>query len=66
VLGALILEPTQLWLNLQQSNSYESEIIFGVLFLAVILFLPRGVVPTGSEYITRWGARWRRRREDAS
>jgi branched-chain amino acid transport system permease protein len=65
VIGALILEPTQLWLNLQQSNSYESEILFGALFLVVILFLPRGVVPTGSEYITKWRARWRRSREDA-
>jgi branched-chain amino acid transport system permease protein len=65
VLGALILEPTQLWLNLQQSNSYESEIVFGAVFLAVIMFLPRGVVPTGAEYITKWRARWRRSHEDA-
>ena len=64
VVGALILEPTQLWLNLQQSNSYESEIIFGALFLVVILFLPRGILPTGGEYATKWQARWRRRRED--
>src|SRR5215469_2772642 len=59
VLGALILEPTQLWLGLQQSNSYEFEIVFGVLFLVVILFLPRGALPTGSEYVTKWRARWR-------
>jgi len=65
VLGALILEPTQLWLNLQQSNSYESEILFGVLFLAVIMFLPRGLLPTGAEYVTKWRARWRQSREDA-
>jgi len=65
VLGALILEPTQLWLNLQQSNSYESEILFGALFLAVILFLPRGAVPTGAEYLTKWRARWRQSHEDA-
>jgi branched-chain amino acid transport system permease protein len=65
VLGALILEPTQLWLNLQQSNSYESDILFGALFLVVILFMPRGLVPTGAEYITKWRARWRQGREDA-
>ncbi len=64
VLGALILEPAQLYLNLQQSNGYESEILFGVLFLLVILFLPRGVVPTAAEYVTKGRARWRRRRED--
>jgi branched-chain amino acid transport system permease protein len=66
VLGALILEPSQLWLNLQQTSGYESEILFGALFLVVILFLPRGVLPTGSEYATKWRARWRRSRGDAS
>jgi branched-chain amino acid transport system permease protein len=65
VLGALILEPAQLYLNLQQSNGYESEILFGALFLVVILFLPRGVLPTGSEYLTKARARWRRGREDS-
>jgi branched-chain amino acid transport system permease protein len=52
VLGALILEPTQMYLNLQQSNGYESEILFGALFLVVILFLPRGVLPTAGEWLT--------------
>ncbi len=57
VLGALVLEPAQLYLNLQQSNGYESEILFGALFLVVILFLPRGVLPTAAEYSS--GGRWR-------
>jgi branched-chain amino acid transport system permease protein len=61
VLGALILEPAQLWLNLQEANNYESEILFGALFLVVILFLPRGVIPTGGEYITTIRA-WLQRR----
>jgi branched-chain amino acid transport system permease protein len=65
VLGALILEPTQLYLNLQQSNGYESEILFGALFLLVILFLPRGALPTASEYLTKGRARFRRGRADA-
>jgi branched-chain amino acid transport system permease protein len=52
VLGALILEPTQLYLNLQYTNSYTSEILFGALFLVVILFLPRGVLPTAGEWVT--------------
>jgi branched-chain amino acid transport system permease protein len=52
VLGALILEPTQQYLYLQQSNGYESEILFGALFLVVILFLPRGVLPTAGEWLT--------------
>jgi len=61
VLGALVLEPAQLYLNLQQSNGYESEILFGALFLVVILFLPRGVLPTGAEYV-KAGTAWRSRR----
>jgi branched-chain amino acid transport system permease protein len=63
VLGALVLEPTESWLNLEQANSYGSEILFGLLFLAVILFLPRGVLPTGSEYLTRLRSRLARARE---
>jgi branched-chain amino acid transport system permease protein len=62
VLGALILEPTQMWLNLQESNEYTAEILFGALFLVVILFLPRGVLPTGGEYLTAGRAWWQRRR----
>jgi branched-chain amino acid transport system permease protein len=62
VLGALVLEPTQLWLNLQESNGYTAEILFGALFLVVILFLPRGVLPTAAEYVTAGRARLTRRR----
>jgi branched-chain amino acid transport system permease protein len=61
VLGALVLEPTQLWLTLQESG-YQSEILFGVVFLAVILFLPRGVLPTAGEYLVSAKARLSRRR----
>ena len=45
VLGALILEPLQQQLTLQFTNGYLSEILLGALFLLVILFLPRGLVP---------------------
>ncbi len=61
VLGAIVLEPGQLYLNLQLTNDYLSEILLGALFLVVILFLPRGVVPTGGELLTAQRARWRRR-----
>ncbi len=52
VLGALVLEPVQLYLNLRLTNDYLSEILLGVLFLAIILFMPRGVLPTGGEFLT--------------
>ena len=67
VLGALMLEPTQQYLNLQQANGYESEILFGALFLVVILFLPRGVLPTarGVRHQVAGARRGAARREDS-
>ncbi len=53
VLGALIIEPGQLYLNTVFTNAYLSEILLGVLFLVVVLFMPRGIIPTGAEWITR-------------
>ena len=66
VLGALIIEPAQQYLTLQYTNEYLSEILLGVLFLAVILGLPRGVIPTGAELITKLRARRRAARERAA
>jgi branched-chain amino acid transport system permease protein len=57
VLGALILEPAQQYLTLHYNNSYLGEIIWGALFLLVILFLPRGIIPTARERLAAWGAR---------
>ena len=51
-LGALIIEPGTLWLNTQPqfSGGYLSQILLGVVFLFVILVLPRGIIPTGGEW----------------
>ncbi len=65
VLGALILEPAQQWFALEEANSYGSEILFGLLFLVIILFLPRGVLPTGEEYLTA-GRAWLTRRRSGT
>jgi branched-chain amino acid transport system permease protein len=59
LLGALVIEPAQQWLTLQYTNEYLSEILLGALFLAVILGLPRGVIPTGAEKIASLRARRR-------
>jgi branched-chain amino acid transport system permease protein len=59
LLGALVIEPAQQYLTLQYTNEYLSEILLGALFLVVILGLPRGVIPTGAEQISRLRA-WRR------
>ena len=65
MLGALILEPLQQWDAITFTNGYVAEISLGVIFLAVILFLPRGIIPTGKEFLTRWQAIRARRGQPA-
>jgi branched-chain amino acid transport system permease protein len=61
VLGALIIEPLSLWLNTQPqfSGGDLSEILLGAIFLVVVLFMPRGIIPTSTELITRLRTRGR-------
>ncbi|HVB44768.1 MAG TPA: branched-chain amino acid ABC transporter permease [Streptosporangiaceae bacterium] len=65
LLGALIIEPVQYYLNFQINNGYLSQIVLGALFLLVILFLPRGLVPTVGEKASSWRARRESRALDA-
>ena len=46
ILGALILETTQQYFTLQYGASGYYLIVYGGLLLAVILLLPRGIIPT--------------------
>jgi branched-chain amino acid transport system permease protein len=59
IIGALIIEPGQLYLTIKYTNGYASEILLGVLFLLIVLFVPRGIVPTGGEWIRRLRTRGR-------
>jgi branched-chain amino acid transport system permease protein len=60
VLGALVIETLTLWLNTQPAfTGSVSEIMLGAIFLLVVLFLPRGIIPTGGELITRFRTRGR-------
>ena len=61
VLGALIIEPLTLWLNTQPQLGGGSlnEILLGAVFLVVVLFVPRGIIPTGGEWITKLRTRGR-------
>ncbi len=61
VLGALLLEPTRLYFTQQATDAYLYLILYGALFLVVILILPRGIIPTLAEKITDWRARRRGR-----
>jgi len=57
VLGALIIEPGQLYLTVRFTNGYLSEILLGALFLVAVLLMPRGIIPTGGEWIRRLTSR---------
>ena len=66
VVGALIIESAQQYLTTTVTNDYLSEILLGALFLAVILLLPRGVIPTAAEKLGSWQARRGARRDEAT
>ena len=51
ILGALILEPAQQYFTLQYGTNGYYLVIYGSLFLVIMLLLPRGIVPTLRE---RW------------
>jgi ABC-type branched-subunit amino acid transport system ATPase component/ABC-type branched-subunit amino acid transport system permease subunit len=57
VLGAFIIE----WLNETSNNEFSGGnarlLIFGGLLVLVVLFLPRGIIPTANHWIERWRAR---------
>ncbi len=55
VLGALLVEPAQQYFTMQFSKNGYYLIVYGALFLVIILLLPEGIVPTLSRY-------WRKRR----
>jgi len=59
VIGALLVEPGRLYLTTKYTNGYLGEILLGALLLAVVLFLPRGIVPTGGEWIRKLRTRGR-------
>jgi ABC-type branched-subunit amino acid transport system permease subunit len=56
IIGALILEPTQRYFTMQFSAGGYYLIIYGALFLAIILLLPEGIVPTLNKYWLKWNA----------
>jgi branched-chain amino acid transport system permease protein len=53
LLGAMVLESLQQYLTQTFSSSATYLIAYGVLFLAVILILPRGVVPGVAAWLER-------------
>jgi branched-chain amino acid transport system permease protein len=62
VVGALLLEPAQQYITLQFTTGYLGQIVLGGLFLLVVLFIPRGLLPTAAERLSAAHAWWSRRR----
>jgi branched-chain amino acid transport system permease protein len=61
IFGALLLEPYLGYAQFQVSNAYVAEGVLGALFLVVIIFLPRGILPTVGEKLTALRASRQRR-----
>ncbi len=59
LLGALVLEASQQYLTVTFSNSSLYLILFGALFLIVIMFMPQGVVVYLRDRVTRRAERER-------
>jgi branched-chain amino acid transport system permease protein len=53
LLGALVLESLQQYFTVHYGASQAYLIIYGALFLVVVLLLPRGVIPSVEELIAR-------------
>ncbi len=64
LLGGLVLESLQQYLTQSFSSSATYLIAYGVLFLAVILLLPRGVIPGMVQLAQRWRLRASRKRDE--
>ena len=60
VLGAVLVEGAQLYFFPQTGGSYVYYLVYGGLFLFVILAMPRGIIPTAAELAEKLGA-WRSR-----
>jgi len=56
ILGALILEPAQQYFTMQFSQNGYYLIVYGGMFLTIILLLPEGIIPTLNKYWLKWRA----------
>jgi branched-chain amino acid transport system permease protein len=54
VVGAMILEPSQLWLAYNFGASRLYLVFYAAVFLLVIILMPRGIVPSLMDLLKRW------------
>jgi branched-chain amino acid transport system permease protein len=57
VLGAFIIEPLNEWSNNHLGGGNARLLIFGGLMALVVMFLPRGIIPTLRDRLATWRAR---------
>ncbi len=57
VLGAFLIEPLNEYSNNNLGGGNARLLIFGGLMALVVIFLPRGIIPTTRTYIERWRSR---------
>ena len=63
ILGALIVEPTQQYFTIRFSQNDVYLIVYGAMFLLIILVMPEGIVPTARKYWMKIVA-WRNRAQN--
>jgi branched-chain amino acid transport system permease protein len=66
IIGALLLEPAQQYFASDRTLTTWYLVLYGALFLGVILLLPEGIIPTIRTRWAHWRARRGRARADAS
>jgi branched-chain amino acid transport system permease protein len=59
LLGALVLESLQQYFTIQFTNGDLYLVVYGALFLLVLLWMPRGVMPTAGDGLRHLAARRR-------
>ncbi len=54
LIGAVLVEPLQQYLTIEFGGSSLNLILFGAFLLVILIFLPRGIVPSLQSWWTSW------------
>lgn len=58
IVGAFLIEPLHEYFTFEYGASGLYLILYGGLFLVVILLMPRGIVPTITGIVSKWSPSW--------
>ena len=65
IMGAFLIEPLHEYFTFEYGASGLYLILYGALFLVVILLMPLGIIPTLTGLRSKWTPSWRKRPEVA-